>query len=270
MVKYIIPILFCGVLASCGGSESKTPNVPAKPIVVVASLAPDTTQISGPLGEYLRIVDKSYDVEANDREYNLTLTVEAIKPTGPINTGGWMCAEMSLTLLNDNQMPVSGISPTKFFEGNNELRTILVAGSGQAFLKFKDYEPKADSLIKTLAKSFIISGSPLTDHIDPAQVSKTETTTMEEEESGSNSTSASTSSSCEQWLNDYDSWVTKYIAFMRKYKKNPGDMSMLSDYSRLSSEMADWANGNSDCDDAASVARMTQIANRLNRELASL
>jgi hypothetical protein len=57
---------------------------------------------------------------------------------------------------------------------------------------------------------------------------------------------------------------------MRKYKKNPADMSMLSDYSRLTSEMTKWANGNSDCDDAASIARMTEIANRLNRELASI
>ncbi len=268
MVKFLTPFLCAFILASCGSSESKTPSVPPKPIVVVASLAPDTYAISGPLGEYLRIVDKSYDVEANDREFNLTLTVEVIKPTGPINTGGWKCAEMSLTLLNDNGMPISEFSPATMFEGNNELRNILVSGSGQAFLKFKDYEPKADSLIKTLAKSFMISGRPLTDHIDPAQVSKTETTTVEEEESSSNSTSAS--SSCEQWLNDYDSWVTKYIAFMRKYKKNPADMSMLSDYSRLTSEMTKWANGNSDCDDAASIARMTEIANRLNRELASM
>jgi hypothetical protein len=270
MVKYLTLFLCVFILASCGSSENKTPSAPAKPIVVVASLAPDTNEISGPLGEYLRIVDKSYDAEANDREYNLTLTVEAIKPTGPINTGGWMCAEMSLTLLNDNGMPISGFTPATLFEGNNELRNILVSGSGQAFLKFKDYEPKADSLIKTLAKSFMISGRPLTDHIDPAQVSKTETTSLEEEESTSNSSSASTSSSCEQWLKEYDSWVTKYIAFMRKYKKNPADMSMLSDYSRLTSEMTKWANGNSDCDDAASIARMTEIANRLNRELASM
>jgi hypothetical protein len=57
---------------------------------------------------------------------------------------------------------------------------------------------------------------------------------------------------------------------MRKYKKNPGDMSMLSDYSRLTSEMSKWSNGNSGCNDAASVARITQIASRMNRELASL
>jgi hypothetical protein len=268
MVKFLTLFLSVFILASCGSGENETPSAPAKPIVVVASLAPDTTEISGPLGEYLRIVDKSYDVEANDQEYYLTLMVEAIKPTGPINTGGWMCAEMSLTLLNDNGMPISGFTPATLFEGNNELRNILVSGSGQAFLKFKDFEPKADSLIKTLAKSFLISGRPLTDHIDPAQVSKTETTSLKEEESSSNSSSAS--SSCEQWLKDYDSWATKYIEFMRKYKKNPADRSMLSDYSRLTSEMTKWANGNSDCDDAASIARMTEIANRLNRELASM
>jgi hypothetical protein len=268
-MRYLFLCFAMITMYSCDNNDApSTPTTPPTPIVALGQLQPQSTEISGELGQYLQIVDKAYEIEGNNKEWSLTLTVEAIKPTGPINTGGWMCAEMSLTLLNDNGMPISGFSPATMFEGNNELRNILVSGSGQAFLKFKDYEPKADSLIKTVAKSFMISGRPLTDHIDSAQVSKTETTTVGEEESSSNSTSVA--SSCEQWLNDYDSWVTKYIAFMRKYKKNPADMSMLSDYSRLTSEMTKWTKGNSDCDDAVSIARMTEIANRMNRELASM
>jgi hypothetical protein len=273
MKKFIIPLVLLLTILSCDGPSA--PSAPPKPITVLTSVSPKSTEISGTLGEYLKIVDAAYDVEGNDRQYSITLTVEAMKPTGPINSGGWKCAEMSLTLLNEKQMPVSGLDPATSADGLKELHNILVVGSGQAFIKFSDYKNNADSLIKNFATSFIISGRPLNDHVEQSQLSTSDANTTSESSvatstQDSDTNSSSTNSECKKWLDDYDSWVTKYIAFMRKYKKNPADMSMLSDYSRLTSEMTKWANGNSDCDDAASIARMTEIANRLNRELASM
>lgn len=43
-----------------------------------------------------------------------------------------------------------------------------------------------------------------------------------------------------QFLNDYEKWVDDYIVILDKYNKNPKDMSILSDYTEMMNEMADW------------------------------
>ena len=43
-----------------------------------------------------------------------------------------------------------------------------------------------------------------------------------------------------QFLKDYEAWVDDYIAIVKKYKENPTDMSILSDYTEMISEMTEW------------------------------
>lgn len=44
-----------------------------------------------------------------------------------------------------------------------------------------------------------------------------------------------------QFLKDYEAWVDDYIVVLKKYKENPTDASILSDYSEMVSEMVDWS-----------------------------
>lgn len=44
-----------------------------------------------------------------------------------------------------------------------------------------------------------------------------------------------------KFIKDYEKWVDNYIAFMKKYNDNPTDFSLLADYSKMLTEMADWA-----------------------------
>ncbi len=44
----------------------------------------------------------------------------------------------------------------------------------------------------------------------------------------------------EEFLREYENWVDDYITILKKYSSNPTDMSILSDYSRMASEMAEW------------------------------
>ena len=44
-----------------------------------------------------------------------------------------------------------------------------------------------------------------------------------------------------QFLKDYEAWVDSYIAIVSKYKANPTDVSIFSDYSKMISEMSDWS-----------------------------
>lgn len=44
-----------------------------------------------------------------------------------------------------------------------------------------------------------------------------------------------------QFLKDYEAWFDKYIDILKKYKRNPTDASILSDYSKMVSEMTEWS-----------------------------
>ncbi len=44
-----------------------------------------------------------------------------------------------------------------------------------------------------------------------------------------------------QFLEDYEAWVDDYIEIVKKYKENPTDISILSDYTEMVSDMADWS-----------------------------
>lgn len=43
-----------------------------------------------------------------------------------------------------------------------------------------------------------------------------------------------------QFLKDYEDWMMKYAEVMKKYKDNPADSSILSDYADMMKELADW------------------------------
>jgi hypothetical protein len=42
-------------------------------------------------------------------------------------------------------------------------------------------------------------------------------------------------------LDDYEAFVKKYVAFMKKYKESDDVLSMLSDYSQMVADLADWS-----------------------------
>lgn len=58
------------------------------------------------------------------------------------------------------------------------------------------------------------------------------------------SNKSAVSSSHQEWkqfLKDYEVWVDDYIEIIKKYKVNPTDMSILSDYTKMASKAADWS-----------------------------
>ncbi len=43
-----------------------------------------------------------------------------------------------------------------------------------------------------------------------------------------------------EFLEEYEAWVDDYIEITKKYKNNPSDVTILSDYTSMMTEMADW------------------------------
>ena len=78
---------------------------------------------------------------------------------------------------------------------------------------------------------------------------------------------SSSSSEWKQFLKDYEAWVDKYVAFMKKYKNaSASDLAgMMSDYSSLMSEMTTWSNKASKMQSSLSGSDLTEYINTLNR-----
>ncbi len=63
----------------------------------------------------------------------------------------------------------------------------------------------------------------------------------ETEVSSSENETSSDDAEWKQFLKDYEAWVDDYIEIVNKYKADPTDMSILSDYTEMVSEMATWS-----------------------------
>ena len=55
------------------------------------------------------------------------------------------------------------------------------------------------------------------------------------------STESSSSAEWSQFLKEYEEWVDKYIVIYNKYKSNPTDLSILSDYTDMAAQLVEWS-----------------------------
>lgn len=82
-------------------------------------------------------------------------------------------------------------------------------------------------------------------------------------ENAANTESSSNSSSggnCDEFLEGYEEFMDDYIVVLKKYKDNPTDTSILSDYTSLMTEAQSWATKTKDCaTDPAYAAKFVAI-----------
>jgi len=90
---------------------------------------------------------------------------------------------------------------------------------------------------------------------EPAESTESTPAASEEKESGND---------CEAFLKEYEEWVDEYIVVAKKIKSNPSDMSVMSDYTRMMSELSDWDTKGKDCSgNASAAAKMLKIQSKL-------
>lgn len=102
--------------------------------------------------------------------------------------------------------------------------------------------------------------------------------TSEPEESStspSTSDSSSTNSNWREVLNDYETWVDEYVAFMKKYKNaSSSDMTtMMNDYTKLLNQQKEWTDKLNNLRGELSSSDLTEYLNtlaRINQKLSEL
>lgn len=105
---------------------------------------------------------------------------------------------------------------------------------------------------------------------------KTNNDTSIESTTAVESSSETTSEEAPDWkqfLSEYEAWVDDYIEFMKKYEKNPSDLTLLSEYATMASDMTEWAEKSDEVSadlENASPAELSEYTAELTRILNKL
>ena len=74
-------------------------------------------------------------------------------------------------------------------------------------------------------------------------------------------------SNCDDWLDDYESYIDDYIVMLKKYQSNPTDMSIMQEYQSMMQKAQSMSqNTPEDCaSDAGFVTKMAKISAKMSR-----
>ena len=250
----ILPLLFLSLsLASCGGggaeeAEIKLPE-PPKDIKYAA-----VKEVEGPLADYIEIVegDYAFNIEKSNPDYGVgydgTLKIK-VKFLSTIDVKQGTGYNSYGPTLNGEIIDASGAK----LEFNLDISTdadfarYLKRGSGEEWLTLNlsgqgsiDSEEDAVKMLEKFKKGKKIRFI--------SEIVEEKFDDEEEESSASTEESSSEDSGdCGEFLSEYEDFMDNYIDILDKYKEDPTDMSILSEYSSITQEAQEWTSKISDC-----------------------
>ena len=225
------------LITSCGNS-SKTDGK------TEADVTPLTTEIKGDIGNYLEIVDGTYQVVALDETFNdweLTFKLRN-KQTGDINEDNYDI-DFKLVLTDEQGKPITGLGEFWMTDGRwategemQKLRALITEepGSEEWFTlpMEADNDTEWENYLPDDVKHFTIRTE-----VEEVERVNTSSTTKQSQTSDTYSSQTTTANSNtgtvsdEDWdavLNEYEDYVNEYIKFIKK--ANTGDLTALSEY----------------------------------------
>jgi hypothetical protein len=247
----VIAIIVTILTTSCGGGVKKSE---------IAKVKPEKIEISGDLSDYLQIVDNEYEI-TDDWGGNLSIKVKAIKALTEEEMKD-KDFEISASLLGDNGMPVSGTGNFVIeYSSKDKLISLLKKGTGEEVIQLNaglgDYkaEEHADK-----SKKFTVSSS----------IKAKEETSVTSSESTDNSSasfdetaSSESTTDCDQFIADYEDFVNSYVTVLKKYKANPTDISILTEYTQMAAKTVTMQTDALNCTDVKYAAKLMKLNTKL-------
>ncbi len=259
-IPILAAILFAStILTSCGGGKSEV------------EIKPKTVDIKGDLSDYFKVVDGSYKLISEGKEYTdysnnppkglyyYSIKVQ-IKRTDEefdfdardLESRGYL--SLVCDLLDEQNVPII----TADREGvrtqgrNSEDKAMVSLKPGETGWAIFEFIGKEEDLSKV--KTFEVCSNV------NMEIAKSAESSTSSDAAESSSTS---SVDCEQFIKDYSDFADSYIKLLKKYKANPSDASILSEYSEAAQKAMDMQKDASSCTDPAYASELMQIANKI-------
>jgi flagellum-specific peptidoglycan hydrolase FlgJ len=96
-----------------------------------------------------------------------------------------------------------------------------------------------------------------------ASTDATESTEAPEAPEAPEAAETSSDFDCDEFISDYESFVTKYIALLKKQKANPSDMSVMTDAAAMMQEATDMQSNASKCTDPKYASKLAALAQKI-------
>jgi len=271
-------IVLCILLfAICRGRNNHSNVVKEKEKITLPDPPSDLkyeaiTLIDGPLSGYVEVVPGSYlfELVKDESEYRtnydgkMNVKVRFLKSinvkagTGYNHYGPGFKGKV----LNEQGMPLDFCMDTGCSE---ELASYLKRGSGEEWmtvtLSCQGSISNNDDAIKMIEKFKKGKKIRFNSEIVEEKFDSSKSSSSDNDENESTSVS---SSDCDKYLKEYEKFVLKYIDVLKKYKKNPNDPSVISDYTKMMSNANEWAEKIEDCtNDSKYTAKILEIQTKI-------
>lgn len=228
------------ILSSCGSKDKKND--------AGASVKPKSTAIKGDLGDYFQVVDKEYTLQ---------------KQGGPISESWLISVEVKRTD-KDFAFPADNINPFGTNGGEDYhvgFGIELLGDAGPVDVKqateggmggpYSSEDVTGLMKLKKGESGFIRWSISKAEGIKSFQLTSA---LQKEEHQSSSSSSSAASGDCEQFCSDYEAFADEYVAVIKKYKANPSDLSLLTEYNDVLQKAASMEESAKDCRADATVA----------------
>jgi len=215
--------------------------------------------IDGPLSEYIEAIPGQYlfELEKNEDEYSqryqgLIKVKFKILKSIDIKAGrgyNYYGPGLEGRVLDEQDAPLEFNLSTS---SDKDLATYLLRGSGEEWLVLKlsgqgliNSQSDADKMLDKFKKGKKIRFN--SEIIEEKFSSETKSSTDSDKESQIKEGNSELSVDCEEYLKGYEKFMDNYIAIIKKYKANPSDASILTDYTSMLTKAQEWAEKTSDC-----------------------
>jgi len=242
------------ILNSCGGGKTEL------------NIKPSSTAVKGDLSDFYEVVDGTYKLEKDKESDIYKIKVQLKRKDKDFDFDAKELESKNVLnifcdLYEENGTPV--VTGSWGSMGMGEGRTvampnliILKAGeTGWAEFSFNNYE-KLEPEKYEKVKSFGITSS-----VDKSYQSSS---TSSGESTSSNEENVSTSNTdCDQFIKDYEAFANSYIKLLKKYKANPTDASILTEYTEAAQKAMDMQKDASNCTDVKYATKLMEIASKI-------
>jgi hypothetical protein len=248
-----LTLMIAIILVSCGGSDKTTLTV-------------DKVSITGEAKDYIAVVPGTYEITKTKGTFGeeLTLSIKC-KVTNSFDQSkigeDTAFESMHLQIINDKGSPIDLIFSPSGVSDYDKIESLLKGKPGdEVTVVFKSDEmgasEEAISEVMKNGKGIEITSGAIVNLLTEPIIDNSASA----EDSDS---STDDSSDCDQFITDYEEFVTDYIKVLKKYKANPSDTSILTEYTELAQKASEMQSQANDCTDPKYATRLLQLSNKM-------
>lgn len=209
-------------------------------------VVPSTDIIEGDLKDYVQVTVGKYDLTTSEeygKAFEMQVKLNVIKSFPDIDK--MHIDNLTLTILKDNGMPVSGFGEFKFdgwssYDKIKTLKSLLKKGEGELIATFYMKRPYKFNIEKVTNNREKIKKFNITSVVEEKKEKESSSETSSSSSSSSSRETTASTSGPSEWdgiLDNYEELYDEYFKLLKKAKNN--DMSALSEYPKVYKKMID-------------------------------